>query len=212
MRAWTEQLFYGLSAVVLGAALFVLQPANNSDLAKFQANIKDQVSVATVQVFGDQPVFSGVDLIVGSINEFYNQSADAFLALLAPTPGEEDMSRVAQNVYAQIVVMFDQNSIQQPQVAGVQIEAPPAVPDNFMQEEPLYNIVPELPSAPPSPYFETPFRKKITQSAASFTPAVNDGGGAWVNLRDEVTGQIYCVAIYNSEINRYLGPCKNDYH
>jgi hypothetical protein len=32
---------------------------------------------------------------------------------------------------------------------------------------------------------------------------------SWVTMQDNSTGQLYCVAIYNSEVNKYLGPCKD---
>lgn len=201
MRMWADQIFYGLAAVVLGAALFVMSPAQTQDLVAFQSAIKTQVATATVQVFGDQPVFSDVEFVVSSINDFYTQSADAMIALLTPTTSDNDLNYVVAQVYSQFAGMFTTH-LDQPRVAGVSTEIVEKTPANYMQEPALENILPvyALPTMPPTPPV---LEKSVT--------AVNDNGQTWVDLRDASTGQVYCVAIFNAEVNRYIGPCKLDY-
>ena len=76
-----------------------------------------------------------------------------------------------------------------------------------MSEEPLYNIVP----------YRTIVKTIGTVAGASIdlramTDPVNSQNQPWVTMRDALTGQYYCLAVYNGEVNKYLGPCKFDYH
>ena len=62
-----------------------------------------------------------------------------------------------------------------------------------MTEEPLYNITPAVP---------------VVAGIQTQNPV--NGPNQWVTLRDNYTGQLYCLAMYNGEMNKYLGACKKD--
>ena len=199
-----EKTFYSLSALGLGAALFVMQPTYNQNVDQFQSSVKTQFSFAAQEVFGDQPMFASVGTVIASVNEFYNQASDAMIALLSPNETDNGLNYVAS---ATVTSFKTALMTSKPQVAGVStqnadsIEAQPA---NFMSEAPIENIVPEnyvLPTNPP-PLSDV----NISVDAQPAQTAT------WSNMTDNITGQVYCVGIFNAEVNRYVGPCKNDFH
>jgi hypothetical protein len=120
----------------------------------------------------------------------------------AESSPKQDAAAIAISTYNNLRVALRPVAPIEPQVSAAVQETQITIPQNFMQEDPVLNII------PPSITFEDPM---TTTTVASDSPAVNDSGFPWLNLRDINTGQIYCVAIYNTEVNRYLGPCKNDY-
>ena len=204
MYEFAEKIFYSLSMLVLGAALFIMSPSQNSTVADFQNEVSFQFQTATIQVFGDQPVFDDTKFVIESIYNFYDQSADAALALLQPTPAEADLNNVVAAVYQDFQVAL---SSSQARVAGVetsQVEQPA----NFMQEEPIYNLLPEQLISHQPAQADIPV---ASTDAAEYETAINQNN-PWANLRDNTTGQIYCVAVFNSQVSQYLGPCKNEYH
>ncbi|HEX5430230.1 MAG TPA: hypothetical protein VFX17_04105 [Patescibacteria group bacterium] len=211
MRHWTEQLFYSLSAVLLLAAAFVLQPARNSDVAQFQQSVKHQFQVATLEVIGDRPWFGEVNLIVSSVNEFYQESADAVIVALTPAPTESGVAYIGNSMIHEFAQLLTPAKINQPAVAVVPTFQ---IPANFMQEPPIDNIIPAGDHKNPvADANGAQASISAVQSIASANTAINDGlGSPWVNLRDSDTGQVYCVAIFNAEVNRYIGPCKDEYH
>ncbi|MBX4204882.1 MAG: hypothetical protein KW788_01680 [Candidatus Doudnabacteria bacterium] len=208
MYWFAEKLFYTLSAVVLGSAFFVIQPTQRAEVAAFQHEVRQQFAVASHQVFGDEPLMvDSTKLVVSSVYEFYMRSADAFIALTTPSASQNDLNIIIADVYNKITTSLDNRERQAaPQVLGIEtvetqtIEVQPLILPNFMQEEPVMDIVPSHREVTAHP---------IIQASH---PAVNDHGMPWVDLRDNQTGQIYCVAIYNAEVNRYLGPCIDEYH
>jgi hypothetical protein len=52
----------------------------------------------------------------------------------------------------------------------------------------------------------------VAGAMVGITGPVNNPQMPWVTLTDNLTGQNYCVAIYNDTINKYLGECRYDYH
>ena len=216
MYAISEKIFYSLAATLLGAAFFVVQPAHNTDVMAFQNSIEHQFQVAIIQLWGDRPVNADAMVAINGINEFYQRSSDAAIALLAPAKSEQPMFAVLGVTYSDFKL-----ALGKPQASSVVSSAQISqnnvqdndfvVPVNFMQEPPVANIVP----ASLQKRQEALAKKQETIASANIAsnaPAVNDLGNSWVNLRDNDTGQVYCVAIYNAEVNRYLGPCKDDYH
>ena len=210
MTTVQEKLFYSLSSLTLGAALFVLSGSINPDVVKFQTEVKQQVTVASIQVFGDQPVFDEVLFVIGSINEFYHRSADEMIAMLTPVAGEQDqLNDLAIGVYKGLKVALQTNvhiaQNAQPMVLGsetsqVEEEFSTQIPANFMQEEPVYG-----------PVNQTMTTTATLAPPADFNNSKTSSSNTWVSMTDGVTGQIYCVGVFNAEVNRYLGPCVNDY-
>jgi len=201
MPFFAEKLFYGFSAVLLGAGIFVIQPAHNQDVSNFQSNIKNQFALAAGEVLDYHPMLDSVEFIVSGVNQFYQEAAISMTAILTPSGSMNGLNFVATSTYQRFASLFNQNL---PKVAGISIiarqkEETLVIPPNFMQEDPVYNIVPQqsLNFAP-------------ANQAAIIPPAIPKE--TWMNITDTNTGQVYCVAIFNSEVNRYLGPCKNDYH
>lgn len=215
MRHSAETIFYSLSALALGAALFVLQPTHNTDLSRFQFDAKHEFATAALQVFGDDPGAYGYNqasFIVSSINQFYAEAANATIELIQPLPGQyDDLTYIARNMKNEFVSLYGQIRGMTPQVAGVstsseQLFVPPA---DFMSQPPLANIVPDTFSSAPKPAPIVESAQITLPQASTPVPKPQD---IWVNLQDGATGQVYCVAIFNAEVNRYLGPCRNDYH
>jgi hypothetical protein len=219
MFQWQEKLFYGLTAVVLGGALFAMGNSSNPEVASFQHNVQHQFTFAAAQVFGDQPVLDNVDLVIASIDQFYARATNVTLALLTPPASEDALNYVAATVYTDFALA---THIQKPQVAAIPLPeilgahtevaaAEIIIPPNFMQEQPIYNIIPGHTIAAPLPTLRH-LDNLISGEMLYSLPAVNDSTGPWSNMRDSNTGQVYCIAIFNGTPNQYIGPCKHDFH
>ncbi len=188
-----EKLFYTLAGFVLLTALFVLHPTNQSEVANLQNQMSSQFAVAWQQTIGDQPYFDDVALVFDSIERFYGQAGDATIALFDHGVADRDLAFIFTNVYQDFgaaIAHLPKN--------GDKTTAIASLSPNFMSEPAIYNIVPVL--APTA-----------VVSGASIEPV--NKTNSWVTIRDNFTGQLYCLAIYNNNINKYLGACKNDeYH
>jgi hypothetical protein len=212
MYSFSEKTFYVLSSLALMSALFVITPNANAQVSNFQSEIGMRFQIAAIQVFGDQPILNDVKGIVYGVNDFYQQSADAMLALLTPTSADKDMNQIIAQTYTNLKLSFNTFKLT-PQIAGtfttkestlepkVSI-SDEAFPSNFMQDPPVYNLLPEG---------ITPKISYSADVASTETNLPQVSTASWTNMRDSVTGQVYCVAIFNAEVNRYIGPCKNDY-
>lgn len=189
-------IFYALSIFVLGTALFVLQPSQKPEVAELQGVIKQQISIAWQQTWGDRPFLAEVGDVYDGIAEFYNQSSNATVALLAAPDSDRDIAFVLQAVYSDFADVFRDSP-------SSVAEAPqPILPEKFMTESPIYNIVPSTTTA-------------AVTAVGSVSGAVAEPVNApnsWVTIQDNFTGQLYCLAVYNGEVNKYLGACRNDYH
>ncbi|OGE88064.1 MAG: hypothetical protein A3J07_01700 [Candidatus Doudnabacteria bacterium RIFCSPLOWO2_02_FULL_49_13] len=190
MTQAAEKLFYGLAGFILLTALFVLQPTNRTELAALQDEMTGRLSVAWQQTMGDGPYFDNLILVFDSINEFYGQAGNASLALLEHGVGDRDLAVIGRNFYHELAFslshLADSGQILAAIPSGIE----------FMSEPPIYNIVPVAANS--------------GAVAGALVEPVN-GDLPWVTMRDNLTGQLYCIAIYNSEVNKYLGPCKYDY-
>lgn len=196
-----KQLFYATSSLVITIGLFLVLPFGFGQVGEFKADVNNQFTTALQQTMGDQPfIVDDLGLVWSSINNFYDQSADATLALLEPGSSEDDLVRVVRNVYTTFTTIaseFEQARIER--VAGEEVINQITNNryqnlENFMAGEPLYNIVPDGAIA--------------GEYIVAGEPLNTDN--PWVTMQDNITGQLYCVAIFNNEVNKYLGPCKYD--
>ena len=190
MEKSAEKIYYSLSIFALGAGLFILQPSRSAEVTAWQNSIKLQFSVSEQQTMGDFNFVSDVGFIYDSVWSFYDQSASVLISLLSQPETDQDVLYVFGSVYntfAQAFVAPASNSV----YTAIQTQIPP----NFMQEEPLYNIVPN--------------NHESISGALIYKP--DSANHSWVTIQDGLTGQVYCVASYNGEISKYLGECKNDY-
>lgn len=190
MQYKAQNLYNALAIFVLGTGLFVLQQSYIPKVADWQDGIKQEFGKAFVQTVGDQPLFTEFGFVFDSVNDFYNQAADAAIALIASPQSDQDIAFVFGSVYN----TFAQALMPKLPVAlNIPLE-------KFMTEEPLYNIIPDI-----------GMKNNQEVAGTSFTDPVN-ANNSWVTIEDNSTGQLYCLAIYNGEVNKYLGVCKSDYH
>lgn len=193
---------YGLAIFVLLNGFFVLDDGmGERGVMGFKGEVRHEFSRAFVQTVGDKAWFEDVEIVWSGVNDFYSQSADNALALFEPREEEKDAVAVVGN----IVVAFERgvNGIKgdKGMVAGETIEEEFVPQDNFMTEEPIYNIIPENDSGSVQGIYYLPFET---------LPAENTNSNPWVTIIDPVTGQSHCVAIFNNEISEYEGECKQD--
>lgn len=202
------KIFYSLAIFVLMNALFVMTNGGGKEVTALRQEIRESLRVAFWQTVGDRPWFEDVEIAVRGIDNFYIQATDQMLAMLEPTKHEDGMNQVlaAMGNAVSGIKHKEPEATDQGRIAGLMIEG------DFMQEEPLRNIVPWEESAQNTESWvekNDPSVLGITAGRYSDQLPVNDSN-EWVTIRDNYTGQLYCLAVYNSEINRYLGPCKKD--
>lgn len=200
MHTKTQNLFYSLSIFLLFTALFLLQQNKIDEVTVLQDQIKQQFSVAWEQTLGDQSYFTPFEMVLEAVDDFYAQATASAIVLLNPRNADDDMIYVFGHVYNNFAAVF---TPPKPKIAGEIIDRTTIVPANFMTTKPIYNIVPE---------------DYITRNIYHVTSAVSGeiletkNTQIWATMQDGVTGQIYCVAIFNGETNKYLGECKRDYY
>ena len=146
-------------------------------------SMQEQFSIAWQQTWGDQPYFTEIADVFDGVAEFYDQAGDATISLLSSPEADQDVIHVFSKVYDGLAQIFGKNS--------EQVALDPA---KFMSEQPIYNIVPAVAGA------------SVDISGVDPVNLHNP----WFTARDAMTGQIYCTAIYNGEVNKYLGSCKSD--
>ena len=183
-------------------AVFVLQKSPHAEVAMLQDQMMGQFAVAWQEVIGDQPYFDDVALIFNSTGEFYVQSANATIALFEHGVTDHELAFIASGVYHNIsaavvrVVIGEEQSEESNVLASIGSE--------FMSEPAILNIVPANPYLSGLTVSQGEVAGEVIAPVNAETP--------WVTIQDNFTGQIYCLAIYNNEVNKYLGPCKYDYH
>jgi hypothetical protein len=187
-------IFYGLSIFVLMTAFFAMQPSKIPEVASLQTQIKQQFSTAWQQTIGDQPYFGGLADVYDGINVFYDESSKVLASLILQQDSDQAIIYVFSHSYGDFAAIFQNKG----HVAGSEIVLPD--PQHFMVEPAIYNLVPEK---------QNP--EQVLGANIDSEPV--NGINQWVTLRDNFTGQLYCLAVYNGEVNKYLGACKNNnYH
>ncbi len=196
--------YYGLSIFVLGTALFVMQPRNDIAVTLWQDDIKQQMSLGMAQLWGDEPVLADVALVYGGVEKFYEESSLTLFALMSNEQLDSDITFVYGQVYNNFVYMINPEA--ETKVAGdfdanIDLKIDLA---NFMTEEPLYDLA----VIPAGQTIKEEAGAVAGWTQPSAEPVNLDN--AWFTVVDGLTGQEYCMAVYNGEINKYLGKCKYD--
>ncbi len=198
------QSMFVLLGMLLMAALFVMQPTNQPELAKFQSDVKSKLVTATQQVFGSQDYSEPFALIWATTENFYNGATDEAIALLQP---DEAFMSLALSFDADYNAAVASN----PTVLAL-------VPRN---EAPLYGIVPTgNPEALIEPSFNDDaayYHSEFGGVVAGTSIELSDEGiiegphkATWLDLKDSITGDAYCVAIFDGTVNTYPGTCARE--
>lgn len=224
-----QKIFYSLAIFALLSALFVLRPPAASEVFNHSAakevvvlkhEIQEHLRVAFWQTVGDEPLFESFEIVWRGIEGFYSRSAEEMLALIEPTPAEDEMNKLfvamGQSLIKPLarITNYEIRASEERRIAGLLEES------KFMMEEPLANIVPEG-SIKYEELSINENEKKPGEVAGATFPNIYylplntnlkpvNGPNEWVTIQDNYTGKLFCLAIYNNEINRYAGACRTD--
>ncbi len=185
MHTRAQQVFYILTSFIFLTAFFVFGNVGEirqvKEVGELRQSIQQQFSVAWQQTIGDQPYFDDLAYVFDGVSAFYDQSTVAYVDLISQPQADQDIIYVYQRVYSDFASVF------QARASDVAVEKaePLVMPGKFMTEAAMYNIIPG----------------DVAGVSIDAT---------WVTLQDVITGQPYCLAIYNSNVNKYLGSCKYD--
>ncbi len=222
-----EQTYYTLSAVALFGVMFVFSPSTSVEVKDFQTQIIAQVRVAFNQTISDVDLVEPLDLVWSGIDSFYLAGSQQALAIIPAVEIPDSVHLAFQQVSDKSIKFLASN------FEKVLPQPIPAVeyPQELAQA-PVYNIVPPFTDSRQEAYNGyvreeistnvVPSQELATEDTVSSSASVlgittdeqplNSISTPWVTLEDNITGQKYCVAIYNSEVNKYLGECKHDYY
>lgn len=194
MSTRATSLFYALSAFVLFMALFVMKPSDVSEVALLQEEMQSQFSVAFQQTIGDQPYFEEILLVIDGVTNFYTLAADSSIALYEDKQADAELAFIFGATYEKLV-----------SVVSSYVKS--ANSATIAQEEPQLTV----------PVADLAITEPVEDSFGVVSGALLDVlpvnlEKPWVTIQDNSTGQLYCLAIYNGEVNKYLGSCKDDYH
>jgi hypothetical protein len=149
-----------------------------------------------------------------SIASFYDQSATITTAMFYEPDMNADIAYVYGHVYKSLVSAINPNYANPKAVAYSEVQLP-AVTPTFMTQEPLYNLVPykEVVKTIGEADVAAAQTGAVSGAVTSLDQPVNSSNTPWVTIKDNSTGQLYCLAVYNGTVNQYIGPCKYDeYH
>lgn len=186
-----EQTFYILASFVLFTAVFVMAPSVQPETMALQDNIKTQFSRAFVQTIGDQPFLSEIGFIYDGVQNFYAQAAESTLALIKHEEADRDLALLFQGIFSEFK---DAALAYMPRPQAVVTQLDPML-DTVIDE------VPRL-TAPAG----------MVSGQTVDVPPIANMHRAWVTIQDNMTGQLYCLAIYNGEVNKYIGECVDEYY
>jgi hypothetical protein len=187
MYAKAQPIYYGLATLVVSTALFLAVPFNQPEVLTIQKDMVERLSIGWQQTMGDKPWFSEVSFIFDATNDFYTQAAAVTYISLSDPEATAEINYVYGRVYQIFAQSFTKNSTLAENALPM-----PKIGEDFMTEEPLYNLIPY---------------REVVKTIETPTVAGVATVGPWNTITDAITGQSYCLAIYNGEVNQYLGTC-----
>jgi hypothetical protein len=211
-----EQFFYFMSAGFLLLIMFALHPSNVKATSDFQDKVVGEVSIVWNDLMDGYRPWEEVAFIWNGVSTFFDESANQTIALLQPTEMPNEVRYAIDHVAFATAELFDfrapiENA---PVNVAVTTISHPSAREVVLSFEELYEemmqLEEELMFDEQSAILET--KPQVAGVETSFSEPVNSKERPWVTLTDNITGQEYCVSIYNSEVNKYLGECKYDYY
>jgi hypothetical protein len=207
------KIFYGLSIFVWMTVFFAVHQTNVPEVNAWQSQVRQAVTIAWEQTYGDRPVTADFALAYEGVTGFYERASGEIVGLMQPLRSDRDL----YHVFAEVYGIFARAAGGPIEPTILAMDASERIPENFMREESVYNIVPVSFQSK-----DIPEVSGVTQTINSRETAwknseqegelpVNNETKQWVTLQDNITGAKYCLAIYNGEVNKYLGPCAYDY-
>jgi hypothetical protein len=200
MQDQAQKLLYGLSIFIFMTALFVMQPSRVPATGLLQDHIKNQFTQAWKQTIGDQPYFDSLAVIFDGVNSFYNQSAQAAIHMVGHPDSDRALAYIFKTMYLDVALAVRGDHVAQAAMAEETVSQ-----STFMTQTAISNIIPEVMN------HESGIRNQGQVAGMTIDSTPVNAQNPWVTLQDNFTGQVYCLAVYNGEVNKYLGPCKNDY-
>jgi hypothetical protein len=220
-----EQFFYVSAGIFLMMILFLLQSSPVVQTSEVQNEFKSEVKLVLNDLTQGLDPLREVKLVYGGITDFYGSAAGETIALLEPIPAPPQMQRMIDHVALATAQVFDfSKPANNLHIADTQ--SPFAI-SRYSDPAPAFaNIVPPFEEV----FYEfesfdeelgmiadehsqiAAERGRVAGKSVVIDQPANSATTPWVTLKDNVTGQQYCVSIYNNEVNRYSGPCKYDYY
>ncbi len=190
MNQKATQVFYGLSMFVLATALFIMQPNNAVEVTTLRSEVLTSLHIAWQQTWGDAPVTTSIVELYEGTESFYAQASDSLIGLTSYPEGDAAIAQVFGQVYGDFAKGLVALSLT---VNGSEVAV---ASDEFMTQPPIENIIPSI----------------VPVASINIGSVSGTITGPWFTATDGLTGQKYCVALFNGEFNKYIGECKNEYH
>jgi len=159
-----------------------------------QNEMKTEFAQAFRQTMGDQPYFPEVAQVFEGVSSFYSEAAEASIALFEDKEADAELAYIFGTTYHNLL-------------STLSSYLPSGPNTNLAQILPIETL-PEADLAITEPSED--YQGAVSGAVLDVLPVNLER--PWVTIQDNSTGQLYCLAIYNGEVNKYLGQCKNDYH
>ena len=193
MTKGIEKLYFSLLGGVLLPTFFLMNSYDNPDLAFYTEPVMEQIEQAVQMALGDESLLAEFKEVYDGVAAFYNVSADTTLAALdyeAPVDHYAINLDIAYDYYrydklsgSVLGTSWEEETVQLVLAEDIIFEDPEIADD----VHPSYGTI---------EYDEL--------------NALNSEELPWVTIKDNVTGDYYCVAVFAGEINQYDGKCKYD--
>jgi len=183
MHYRAQQLFYALSIFVLMMAIFVIRPSSVPVVASLQNDMKQKFSVAWQATMSDASYFEAVTTVYDGVADFYDQAASSAIALLNQPQQDEQMYLAFNSAYHFVADAF-------------------VAPDRTLAMR-------EVRTIKTKPGLAREVEPHVLGARTEETTPLNKPN-SWVTIADNTTGQLYCLAIYNGEVNKYPGTCPEE--